>query len=68
MKLGVGRNSGGSPSVPDSSAHTSCSSNLPHLQLRHCAHGVILHSRHPPAHVRGRKEVQHRPAAPPIGQ
>jgi len=68
MKSGVGRKSGGSPSAPDSSAPASCSSNLPHLQLRHRAYGVILHSRNPPAHVRGRKEVQHRPAAPPVGQ
>ena len=60
MKSGVGRNSGGSPSVPDSLAPASCTSNLLHLQLQHRAHGVILHSRHPPAHVRGRKEVQHR--------
>jgi len=68
MKSGVGRNSGGFPSAPDSSAPASCSSNLPHLQLRHRAHGIILHSLHLPADARGRKEVQHRPAAPPVGQ
>ena len=41
---------------------------LPHLQLRHRADGVTLLPRHPPAHIRGHEEVQHRPAAPPIGQ
>jgi len=42
---------------------------LPHLQLRHRAHSVILClSRHPPSHIHRGEEVQYCPAAPPIGQ
>jgi len=37
---------------------------LPHLRLRHRAHGVLLLGRHSPSHIRGGEGVQYRPPAP----
>jgi len=61
MKSGVGRNNGGSHPAPRPP--------LPHLQLRHRAHSVVLClSRRPPSHIRRGEKVQYSPAAPPISQ
>ena len=37
---------------------------LLHLQLRHRTHVILLPGRHPPTHLCGGEQVQHRPAAP----
>ena len=69
-QFGCGQDRGGSPPAPSSSAPRSLLLQLiPHLQLRHRAHSVILYlSRHPPSDIRRGEEVQYRLAAPPIGQ